>query len=103
MHQEDPEGDNDMGYDPGVPIEEDASLLEPLLNVRTEDVRDDVEDMDIEILRLVSELGGGGGGKAYRRERKTKLRAIVSEIYSPPRVIRAANFLPSVGLPQASH
>ena len=50
----------------------------------TEDIREDVESMEVEILRLVSELGCGG--KAYRRERKTKLRAIVSEIYSPPRV-----------------
>ena len=79
MQPDGPEGDNDMDYDPGVPMEEDASLLEPLLSACTEDVREDVEGMNVEILRLVSELGGGG--KAYMRERKTKLRAIVSDIY----------------------
>ena len=77
-------------------MEEDVSFLEPLLSVCTEDIREDVGSMEVEILRLVSELGCGG--KAHRRERKTRLRAIVSEIYSPPRVTRAAKLLPSLGL-----
>ena len=47
-------------------------------------------------MNLVHELGGGG--RAYARERRSKLRNIVSEIYSPPRVTQAIKMLPDLGL-----
>ena len=38
----------------------------------------------------------GGCANQYRRERKTAVRAIVSEIYSPPRVTAACKLLPEL-------
>ena len=51
-------------------------------------------DFDLEVLNLVDELGGSRGG--YRRDRKKQLKALVSELYSPPRVTNAAKLLPSL-------
>ena len=74
---------------------------EPEVNVRvseTEDValRDLLRMLDQaaqaearkdnqEILSLISDLGGNA--TRYKRERSKAMRAVVSEIYSPPRVI----------------
>ena len=51
-------------------------------------------EFDVEVLSLVEQLGGSSRG--YRRDRKRQLRALVSEIYSPPRVTNAAKLLPSL-------
>ena len=40
----------------------------------------------------------GGNGRAYMRERAKAARAVVAEIYSPPRVTAAARRLPKYGL-----
>ena len=40
----------------------------------------------------------GGDGRGYRRERAKAARAIVAEVYSPPRVTAAASRLPKSGL-----
>ena len=95
----DQERDDDMWEEPheaDIGMDEDSSLLEPLLSVCTEDVKEDVECFEVEILRLINELGCGS--KSYRRERKSRLKAIVSELYSPPRVTKAAKLLPSMGI-----
>ena len=51
---------------------------------------------NLEILKLVDELGSGSRG--YRRHRKTALKNLVSEIYSRPRVTEALKLLPGLGL-----
>ena len=40
----------------------------------------------------------GGDGHAYRREHAKAARAIIAEVYSPPRVTAAARRLPKYGL-----
>ena len=45
---------------------------------------------------LLCELGADSG--AYDRERRSKLRRMVSEVYSPPRVAKVASELPGYGL-----
>jgi hypothetical protein len=40
----------------------------------------------------------GGDSKSFRRERARNARAIIAEIYSPPRVTAAARRLPKYGL-----
>ena len=40
----------------------------------------------------------GGDGQAYKRERARAAKAIVAEVYSPPRVTAAARRLPRYGL-----
>ena len=69
-----------------------------------EDMGDDGQDadmamvqsaqFDVKVLSLVEQLGGSSRG--YRRDRKRQLRALVSEIYSRPRVTNAAKLLPSL-------
>ena len=53
------------------------------------------EDND-EILAVIKSLGGDHG--KYRRERRRALRAVVSEVYSPPRVTAATKLLPELRL-----
>ena len=49
-------------------MEEDVGNLEPLASVVTEDVCEDIIELDEEILKLVNEFGGGG--RAYRLRRR---------------------------------
>ena len=74
-HAEEPEGD-DL-----------SSILNGLY-------REQMQQDDAEILNLVRQLGGNGD--RYLRERKTAVRHLVSEIYSPPRVTAAAKLLPEL-------
>ena len=77
-------------------MEDDEMLLEPLMNVVTDDVKEDIAKLDHEIVDLVCQMGGGR--RAYRRERMKAVRAIVAEIYSPPRVTHCAKLLPQLGI-----
>ncbi len=72
--------------------------MEPLLNsVGGDDrIKQQLTKDDAEILKLVRGLGDCRRG--YQRERANSLKAIVSEIYSPPRVTQALKMLPSMGL-----
>ena len=67
-----------------VPMSADEQMgsLQPLTNIVTEDVMDHVQRYNKEILKLVSELGGGT--RTYARERYQRLKWMVSELYSPP-------------------
>ena len=56
----------------------------------------EVLDHNVEILKLVDELGSGS--RSYRRHRQTALKNLVSEIYSAPRVTKALKLLPGIGL-----
>ena len=51
---------------------------------------------DQEIMKLIDSLGGDA--ERYRRHRRKQLKALVSELYSPPRVTAAAKILPELGL-----
>ena len=77
-------------------MDEDEAMLEPLMSIVTEDVQEEMQHMNCEILKVISELGGSA--RAYSRERRKAVRAIVAEIYSPPRVTRCAKLLPSLDL-----
>ena len=46
-----------------------------------------------EILKLVRDLGGSVS--AYKRERNTAMKGIVSEIYSPPKITKTIKMMPS--------
>ena len=56
----------------------------------------EVLEHNVEILKLVDQLGSGSRG--YRRQRQTALKNLVSEIYSAPRVTQALKLLPGLGL-----
>ena len=45
-------------------------------------------------MSVINALGGSAG--KYKRERTAAIRAVVSEIYSPPRVTAAAKLLPEL-------
>ena len=72
--------------------------LDPLLNVVGGDdrIKQQLMKDEAEILKLVRGLGGCR--RAYQKERAKSMNAIVSEIYSPPRVTQALKMLPSMGL-----
>ena len=54
---------------------------------------EEVNQLDQEILSIVNNLGGNSA--KYRRERSRAVRAVVSEIYSPPRVSAVAKLCSS--------
>ena len=56
----------------------------------------EVKDLDLEIPSLVRNLGGNAN--SYRTERGRAIRAVISEIYSPPRVSAVAKMCPSFSI-----
>ena len=66
--------------------------LKELFSVLMRDARDEVSEANREIMSIVKSLGGNTG--KYRRERQRALKAVVSEVYSPPRVTAATERLP---------
>ena len=70
--------------------------LKELMAVLTRDLREELREHEAEIMSTILALGGDG--KNYRRDRKTAARAIVAEIYSPPRVTAAMKLLPDLRL-----
>ena len=58
--------------------------------------REEAREANGEILNLIRQLDGNTA--KYRRERGRAMRAIVSEIYSPPRVSAVAKLCPSFGI-----
>ena len=67
--------------------------MDELMSIWTIDGRDQVKQLDAEILKLIGDLGGST--RRFRRERQRQLKAIVSEVYSPARVTHAARLFPS--------
>ena len=72
--------------------DEDQMLLQPITSIVAEDVKEAIRAYDEEICRLVGELGGTK--RTYARERACAIKAMVAEIYSPPRVTNCAKLLP---------
>ena len=79
-------------------VAEDDADIRPAVAVvaANEALKADVLKTNVEILKLVAQLGGSA--KAYRRERAKAIRTTVSEVYSAPRVTRALKMLPGLGL-----
>ena len=60
----------------------------------TRDVRDQIVEHEQQIIATVRAMGGSTS--RHQRERRSQVRAIVSEIYSPQRVTAAAKLLPEL-------
>jgi len=78
-----------------TPEDKDVAPVVNLLDTEPELAEDALRD-NVEILRLVAQLGGSAS--KYRRERAGAVRNLVAEIYSAPRVTRALKMLPALGL-----
>ena len=75
--------------------DEDVHPVAHMLNT-DEGKKQDMLEVNAEILKLVMQLGGSTQG--YRRERAKGVKNLVAEIYSAPRVTRALKMLPDMGL-----
>ena len=64
--------------------------------VMTRDVKEEIRKHESDVIAVVRALGGSVG--KYRRDRQRGIRAIVAEVYSPPRVTAAAKLLPELKL-----
>ena len=80
---------NVIGDGPDTEFEKLAATLQ-------RDEREQVREANREMIAVIKSLGGDG--QKYRRERANALRAVVSEIYSPPRVTAASKLLPELKL-----
>ena len=78
-----PAHESGMYVDVVEKLEPDTEFKE-LLSVLQREERAQVAKANEDILAIVKSLGGDRG--RYKRERARALRAVVSEIYSPPRV-----------------
>ena len=79
-----------------IDVVEHSDDLRELFAVLQRDEKMAIQEADDEILAVIKSLGGSGS--RYRRERQKALRAVVSEIYSPPRVTAATKLLPELRL-----
>ena len=71
-----------------VPVVDLVSTRGHMVNALTKD--------NVSIMGVLAQLGANPA--RYRRERSRAVKAPVSEIYSAPRVTRAAKLLPGLGL-----
>ena len=78
---------------------EDA--FQKLLAIWTDQEVVEAQRFHFENMRIVSSLGGHGG--AYKRERSSSLRAVVSELSLSPHVSAAASLMPNISACQGSH
>ena len=70
--------------------------FEKLVAVIQRDEREQVREANREIMAVIKSLGGDG--HRYKRERAKAVRAVVSEVYSPPRITAASKLLPELKL-----
>ena len=86
--------EGDANVDPAGPtmdidtVETSEQDLQELFRVMTRDAVAQVKEHNDDILSVICALGGNTG--KYQRERRSAIKAVVSEIYSPPRVTAAA-------------
>ena len=81
-----------MNVDYDEPLHDDADFLRSFRLPDRAEMRETHENIANTILLI------GGDRSAYRRERRQQARAIVSEIYSAPRVTSMAARRPKYGL-----
>ena len=70
--------------------------LDKLIGLLDQATRDEARELDAEIMQIIGSLGGNGS--KYRRERGRAMNAVLSEIYSPPRLSAVAKLCPSFGI-----
>ena len=70
--------------------------LRELMKMWDAGLQKEAKETNGEILSFIRQLGGNA--VKYQRERGKAIRAIVSEIYSPPRVSAVAKMFPSYGI-----
>ena len=80
---------------------DDHTDLDSLMAILTKDTRKEIVEANDEIMGVIRELGGNG--RKCMRERTRGINAVVSEIYSPPRVKAATKLLPELRIIQGSH
>ena len=80
----------------GNDISEDESDLKEVLATMTRDVRDQIVEHEQQIIATVRALGGSTS--RYRFERRSQVRAIVSEIDSPRHVTAVAKLQPELNV-----
>ena len=92
-----PMGSSNEG-DPGADRDEDTEmrLLEPMMRLFNDEEQKEVIEAEKEIMNLVR--GFGGNRRKYKREQKKASNTIVSEVFSRPRVTKAAKMMPSYGI-----
>ena len=73
----------------------DTDLMD-LMATLTRDAKKEIDESNQEILAVIRSMGGNS--KRYQRDRQKAMKAIVSEIYSPPRVTAAVKLLPELKL-----
>ena len=69
--------------------------FDELLAVWTDSYVMEAERHNAEILCVISSLGGSA--KAYKKDRSRAMKAMIGELYSPPRVTAAAKMMPQFG------
>jgi hypothetical protein len=75
--------------------DEDVQFATDVASAHEELVKD-VLETNVHILEILATLGANP--KRYRRERSRAVKALVSEVYSAPRVTLAAKLLPGLGV-----
>ena len=84
----------DLGMDIDLVESKPETDLKELFAVLCRDEKEAIREAEQDILAIVRSLGGDRG--KYKRERMKAVRAVVSEIYSPPRVTAATKLLPEL-------
>ena len=78
-------------------VEKDEDVdSDELVKHRDFTMKRQADEVNNEIMQIVGTFGGNV--IKYRRERGRALRAVLSEIYSPPRVTAMAKMCPSYGI-----
>ena len=75
-------------------IDDDHTDLDSLMTVLTKDARKEIMKANDDIMGVIRALEGNG--RKYMCERRRGIKAVVSEIYSPPRVTAATKLLPEL-------
>ena len=76
-------------------VEENTDVdLKRMMAAPRRDEKIEIEETNREIMAVLNSLGADT--TKYRRERPTSIRAVLSEIYSPPRVTAATKLLPEL-------
>ena len=77
-------------------VEETDNDLKAIMAVMRRDEKAEIQEANAEMMAVIRSLGGDH--HRYGRERRKALKAVVSEIYSPPRVTAAIKLLPELRL-----
>ena len=87
-----------IGHLQALTVDGSDADIKPAVDVVStrEDMAKDIIEDNVRIMEVLAQLGANP--KKYRRERSRAVKALVSEIYSAPRITRAAKLLPGLGL-----